>query len=196
MAGVGAGGGTDTATDDEKKKNRYEMRLHKDFGDTILVGERVAVYARIVEITPEGAETLRSDLTAQISISSPHYLIVSGEGMSGEYKAAYVEAPETAADIPTEAVVSVKFAGGDGSFTNNVTFQIGEQKIVFGQENLTLPAGYDKTERLPFAIFGMDKDAVVTASVIREDGYSAQIEPGEEENSLLRADYRKEQGRG
>lgn len=180
MAGAGAGSGG--GNDDDKKKSRYEMRLQKDFGDTILVGERVAVYARIVEITPEGAETLRSDLTAQISISSPHYLIVSGEGMSGEYKAAYIDAPETAGDIPTEAIISFRFAGGNGSFANNVTFQVGEQKIVFGQENLTLPAGYDKTERLPFAVLGMGKDAAVTASIIREDGYSVEVEAGEEEN--------------
>jgi hypothetical protein len=180
MAGAGAGSGG--GNDDDKKKSRYEMRLQKDFGDTILVGERVAVYTRIVEITPEGAETLRSDLTAQISISSPHYLIVSGEGMSGEYKAAYIDAPETAGDIPTEAIISFRFAGGNGSFANNVTFQVGEQKIVFGQENLTLPAGYDKTERLPFAVLGMGKDAAVTASIIREDGYSVEVEAGEEEN--------------
>lgn len=164
----------------EENPNRYEMRIRKDFGNTISVGSTVPIYARIMEITPKGAENSRNDLTGKIRISSPAYLKISGEGMSGEYKAAYVEAPDTAVEIPSEAKVSFRFAGAGSSFTNHVVFQIAEEKIVFGQDNLTLPACYDKTERLPFAVFGMGEGAVVTAEIIREDGYGVTIEPGEE----------------
>ena len=62
-----------------------------------------------------------------------------------------------------------------GSFTNHVVFQIEEEKIVFAQDNLTLPACHDKTERLPFAVLGMGKDAVVTACIIRDDGYGVTV---------------------
>ena len=166
--------------DQEENSNRYEMRIRKDFGNTISVGSTLTIYARIVEITPEGAENSRNDLTGKISISSPEYLKVSGQTMAGEYKAAYVEAPATGGIIPSEAKVSFRFAGSGSSFTNHVVFQIVEEKIVFGQKNLTLPACYEKTERLPFAVFGMGDNAEVTAEIIRDDGYSVEVEPGEE----------------
>ena len=175
-AGLAGSGGSDGGDD---KKKKYKMCLRKDFGDTIPVGERVAVFARIVEITPEGEERSRSDLSAMISISSPEYLVISNTGVAGEYMAAYVEAPNNG-EIPETAVVSFIFSGEGGNFTNNVMFKIVERKIVFGQDNLTLPAGYDRTERLPFAVIGMVGDISVTASVSREEGYSVEIEPGEE----------------
>lgn len=174
-------GDSGSSDDEEKKKSRYEMRIQKDFGDTIPIGNTVILYARIVEITPDGVEKNRNDLSAKISISSPSYLLVSGESMAGDYKAAYIEAPANVADIPLEATVAFKFADQSGSFTNNVVFKIDEQKIVFGQENLTLPAGYKKTERLPFGVFGMGDNADVSAVIIREDGYSVKVEKGEEE---------------
>ena len=164
----------------EENPNRYEMRIRKDFGNTISVGSTIVIYARIVEITPEGAENSRNDLTGKINISSRAYLKISGQTMAGEYKAAYVEAPATGREIPSEAKVSFRFAGSGSSFTNHVVFQIAEEKIVFGQENLTLPSCYKKTERLPFAVFGMGDQAVVTAEIIRDDGYSVAVEPGEE----------------
>jgi len=165
---------------EEENPNRYEMRIKKDFGNTISVGSTLPIYARIVEITPEGAENSRNDLTGKISISSPAYLKISGQGMSGDYKAAYIEAPETGGEIPSEAKVSFRFAGSGSSFTNHVVFQIAEEKIVFYQENLTLPSCHEKTERLPFAVFGMGDSAVVTAEIIRDDGYSVEVEVGEE----------------
>lgn len=164
----------------EENPNRYEMRIRKDFGNTISVGSTLIIYARIVEITPEGAENSRNDLTGKISISSPAYLKISGQVISGEYKAAYVEAPTTGVEIPLEAKVSFRFAGSGSSFTNHVVFQIAEEKIVFGQENLTIPSCYEKTERLPFAVFGMGDKAVVTAEIIRDDGYKVAVEAGEE----------------
>ncbi|NLK65625.1 MAG: hypothetical protein GX289_11110 [Tissierellia bacterium] len=166
--------------DQEENPNRYEMRIKKGFGNTISVGSKVIIYARIVEITPEGAENSRNDLTGKISISSSAYLKISGQTMAGEYKAAYVEAPDTGGEIPSEAKVSFRFAGSGSSFTNHVVFQIAEEKIVFGQDNLTLPSCYEKTERLPFAVFGMGDKAVVTAEIIRDDGYRVSVEPGEE----------------
>lgn len=165
---------------EEENPNRYEMRIRKDFGNTISVGSTLPIYARIVEITPEGAENSRNDLTGKISISSPAYLKISCQGMSGDYKAAYIEAPETGGEIPSEAKVSFRFAGSGSSFTNHVVFQIAEEKIVFYQENLTLPSCHEKTERLPFAVFGMGDSAVVTAEIIRDDGYSVEVEAGEE----------------
>lgn len=166
--------------DQDENPNRYEMRIRKDFGNTISVGSTLPIYARIVEITPEGAENSRNDLTGKISISSPTYLKISDQTMSGEYKAANIEAPNTGGEIPSEAKISFRFVGSGSSFTNHVVFQIAEEKVIFGQDNLTLPACYEKTERLPFAVFGMGDNAVVTAEIIRDDGYSVAVEAGEE----------------
>lgn len=174
-----AGAGAKNNGDDPKKKKRYEMRIRKEFGDTLSVGKRMPIYARIVEISPEGAETSRDDLSAQISIRSPEYLQISGEGMAGVYKAAYVEAPR-ANPIPAEATVDFKFSGEGGTFTNHVIFKVQESKVLFGQENLTLPACYDKTERLPFAVLGLGDDVSVTAAIAKADGYRVAVEPGEE----------------
>jgi|LSQX01.1.fsa_nt_gb hypothetical protein len=164
----------------EDNPNRYEMRIRKDFGNTLAVGKKVPIYARIVEITPEGQENTRHDLTAKIHISSPYYLQISGQSMAGDYKTAQVEAPASGESIPDQARVSFCFMSEGGSFTNHVVFQIEEEKIVFAQDNLTLPACHDKTERLPFAVLGMGKDAVVTACIIRDDGYGVTVEAADE----------------
>lgn len=164
---------------EEDNPNRYEMRIRKDFGNTLVIGRKVPIYARMVEISPEGHETSRHDLTAKISISSPDGLHISGESMAGDYKAAHVEVPASAT-IPAEARVSFCFKSDGGSFTNHVVFQIEEEKIVFAQDNLTLPACHEKTERLPFAVLGMGKEALVTASIIRDDGYSVTVEAADQ----------------
>lgn len=163
----------------EDNPNRYEMRIRKDFGNTLVIGKKVPIYARIVEINPDGHESSRHDLTAKISISSPDGLHISGESMAGDYKAAHVEALASG-EIPAEARVSFCFKTDGGSFTNHVVFQIEEEKIVFAQDNLTLPACHEKTERLPFAVLGMGKEALVTASIIRDDGYSVIVEAADQ----------------
>jgi len=70
MAGAGAGGGGgDGGDNNSKRRSRYKMCLRKDFGDGIRYDTQpVTVYARIVELTPEGEEIDRPDLTSAIEI--------------------------------------------------------------------------------------------------------------------------------
>lgn len=182
--------------DEEESASSYEMRIRKDFGDTLRVGHTVPIYARIVEITPEGAEVTRLDLTEKIIISSPQYLQISGQAVTEGYKGAYVEAPE-ATEIPAEAEVAFRFAGAGAGFTNHVIFQIADQKVIFGQDNLTLPSNYSEIEKLPFAVLGVSPNAAVSASISPAEGYSVEVEKGEEEGLYyaLIKEKKKEEGR-
>ena len=166
---------------EEENKNSYEMRIRKDFGNTLYPGEQVTVYARIVEITPEGVEKPCPQLTAKIGISSPAYLEISGQSMAGEYMGAFVTAPNDSAEIPEKAIVSFRFAGGGGSFTNNVVFQIApEAEIIFAGEGLTFVACEAQRFSMPFIIKGMGDGVAVSA--VMDDGscFKVSVSPGED----------------
>ena len=62
MAVAGAGGSEADGGDSDVKESRYKMCLRKDFGDAIHYNKKpVTVYARMVEVTPEGDEIDRPD---------------------------------------------------------------------------------------------------------------------------------------
>ena len=108
--------------DDEKK--RYEMRVYKEFGDTIYAGKTVTLSARIVEISASGVERTVPELTNQISISSQSYLQVGGTFPSGQYQSARVTAPEYDEAVPSTAVVTFCLMAPGGSFTQHMRFKI------------------------------------------------------------------------
>ena len=167
--------------EEEENKNSYEMRIRKDFGNTLYPGEQVTIYARIVEITPEGVEKPCPQLTAKIGISSPAYLKITGQSMVGEYIGAFVTPPNDSAEIPEKATVSFRFAGGMGSFTNNVVFQIAaEAEIIFADEGLTFVACEAQRFSMPFIVKGMGDVADVSA--VMDDGsrFEVSVSPGED----------------
>ena len=169
----------DEQDDDDEEKATYEMRIRKDFGDTLTPGGAAQkVYARIVRIPQGGKAATDSVLTSKISITGDSYLNVSGQNLSGGYMSASVEAPQSGS-IPDEAVVNFRLAGGGGAFTNRMHFKIAKSEIIFFQENLTLPACSDEVWRLPFAVKGASKGARVEAYSI--DAYDVKIEPGEKD---------------
>ena len=142
IAGAGSGSGSDKSG----KKSRYKMCLRKDFGDAIRYDrEPVPVYARMVEITPEGEEIDRPDLTSSIQIFSGENLSVDSCSMVDNYMGALVSAQSQPGSVnPTEGVVSIKFTGEGGSFQNNVTFRlIGKPYISFPEQGnyltMTIP---------------------------------------------------------
>ena len=58
--------------DEDKEPSTFKMILYKDFGSTLMVGDKPKlVGARIEEITAKGEKIDRSDLTAQIEIVPP-----------------------------------------------------------------------------------------------------------------------------
>ncbi len=171
----------DKQDEDDEEKATYEMRIRKDFGDTLTPGTAAQkVFARIVRIPKGGTATTDSGLTSKISITGDDYLNVSGLGLAGEYMSASVEAPQTGS-IPDEAVVNFRLAGGGGSFTNRMHFKIAKSEILFFQKNLTLPACSDEVWKLPFAVKGASKNANVEACSSVLDKYDVKIEPGEKD---------------
>lgn len=126
---LGAGSGGNDSVSKEKKKSRYQMRFKKDFGDNIIAGGKpVPVYARIVEITPEGNEIDRPDLSSMLTFNSSDFEI-SGVITSGGYQQAMISAPKQAKN---SGVLSISFSSDEGSFTNNITFRItGEPYIEY-----------------------------------------------------------------
>ena len=154
--------------DDYNERCTFEMRIKKDFGDSFTPGEDPKpVYARIVRITPEGYEITEPSLTAMIRITGDDYLQVGINSMKGEYKEAYVTAPD-AKNVPMEAVVHFSMSAEGVSFTNHVHFNIEGTQILFGQDNLTLPADYEKTVELPFVVLGLGENPKVTLTMEKE----------------------------
>ena len=132
-AGAGAGNGNDKE-EDRRKKSRYKMCLSKDFGDAIRYNApAVTVYGRIVEITPEGEEIDRPDLTASLEMFSDSNLKVEDTAMTGNYMGALVSAEAlSGAQNPDSGVLSIRFSGEGGSFQNNITFRlVGDAYIHF-----------------------------------------------------------------
>ncbi|MDO5442551.1 MAG: zinc ribbon domain-containing protein [Bacteroidia bacterium] len=166
---------------DDEENATYEMRIRKDFGDTLTPGGATEkVYARIVRIPAGGQAATDKALTAKISITGDDYLNVRMCGLSGDAVCATVEAPQTGS-IPSEAVVNFRLAGAGGSFTNRMHFKVARSEIIFFQENITLPACSDEVWRLPFAVTGASKDMVVEACSNCLDKYDVKVEPGEKD---------------
>lgn len=149
ILGIGAaitGAGSGRSRENNGRKSRYKMCLRKDFGDAIRYdSQSVSVYARIVEITPEGDEIDRPDLTASISIFSGENLSVEGCQMADNYMGALVSARTVpGGPNPGEGVVSIKYTGEAGSFQNNITFRlVGKPYISFPEQGnyliMTIP---------------------------------------------------------
>ena len=108
--------------EDEEENVSYEMRVYKEFGDTINVGDDAVVYARMVAIYPDGTEKTDPSLTARINIYPKTYLSLTSKQMSGDYMGAVVSAP-MADTIPEEAVIVFDL---EGIYKVEMNFKIGD----------------------------------------------------------------------
>ena len=183
---LGAAGGVAAAisaivlglTDNKK----YRMVIYKDFGDVIRHGEEVFVYACIVERDDKGNEQVNLELTRQINIFSTDGAlnVYEAGALAGEYKAAQVSiAPNAPKDIDV-GIVNFKFTGKGGSFTNRMKFKLEEPRIIFYQENLALPAGYEGHEPLPFTVKGFNLDNVkIKVETTEGSSFEAELAPCE-----------------
>lgn len=96
--------------DKDESESTYDLRVKKDFGDTLRKGEPQKVYARMVEILPDGREKIALSLTREIRIYSRDGLEISGTAMTGEYMSAIVSVPDAMKDRETASVI-FDFAG-------------------------------------------------------------------------------------
>ncbi len=182
----------DTFEEETKEKSQFKMYINKDFGNTLQKGEDPKyVYARIMEVTPQKWEKERDDLTSKIvAFSGDGVLKVTDCGMtSNGYKAAMVEVPED--NTMEQGEVSFKFVGEGGTYIRHVVFDLVNPGINFAQENLGLPAHYEKEARLPFGVIGMSEKVDVTATIEdKKKGktvYTVSLEQDKEEKRLYYA---------
>ena len=161
--------------DDDPDKCTYEMRIRKDFGDTLYPGDaNHKIYARIVKIDSRGNETTDYALTQRISISADDNLEVSSQQMAGDYMGAFIRAHATKTPA-AEAIVTFRLATQGGSFCNRMHINIAQQMITFSEDELTIPAGFEKPIYLPFEVDGMGEAPTVKAK-ITGDKYSVKVE--------------------
>ena len=161
--------------DDDPDKCTYEMRIRKDFGDTLYPGDaNHKIYARIVKIDSRGNETTDYALTQRISISADDNLEVSSQQMAGDYMGAFIRAHATKTPA-AEAIVTFRLATQGGSFCNRFHINIAQQMITFSEDELTIPAGFEKSIYLPFEVDGMGEAPTVKAK-ITGDKYSVKVE--------------------
>ena len=173
--------------DEPKKPSTYKMILYKNFGSKLVVGDEPKIVgARIEERTAEGKRIERHDLTKQIEIEQGENLRIVETGLKDKYKVASI----TADDYPEESHegdIWFIFRTPNGALRNKVVFNIEMSEIIFGQDNLTLPSGYEKEVRLPFVAVGLDRSEDIVAQISPADGnpdlantYSVNVEWDEE----------------
>lgn len=137
-AAAAAGGGGGNGGSETERTSTYRMRIRKDFEDYIVCGKSPeTIYAQMIEITAEGEEIERDDLTATLSITSGGGLRVEDPTFTGGYMGAFVSADEN--ELAEEGIVRVAYSGKGGSFTNNIHFRIiGEPRIKFPEQGAAM----------------------------------------------------------
>ena len=138
IAGAAAASGGD-GDDGDGKRSTYKMYVQKDFGDAIRRGadKPSVIRARMAEVTANGAEHDRDDLTAMISVSGEGMNIESAV-LSGRYVEAMVRVPEEYSE--DSASIMFTFNGEGGTFENKVVFRVVDgPRLRFMEET---PEGY------------------------------------------------------
>lgn len=138
LAAIAAAGNSGHPEDKKNHRSRYVMYINKVFGNRLKKNYGpVYVYARICEIEPNGHEIEHPEMTSRIqAFSQDNSLYVEDAGMISEgYCAAKVIVPQFAT-VPAKGKVSFYYEGENGSFTENVIFDmVGESEIVFPEKN-------------------------------------------------------------
>ena len=165
--------------EEEKKKKTYKMKVKKDFGDTIRLGEVVTVYAKIVEIDEDG-EHDRPDLTKNIIIQSHDEIFITQmqEDLSGNYKAAQVQVTPDL-NFSNEGEIDFIYQGYGGTFTNSVTFKAKMPGITFYQKNIALAARDERGAAIGFTVEGFDLEKLkIDLKFTEGSSYTAAVVQG------------------
>lgn len=155
--------------------SQYIMKVYKEFGDTIVEGDRVNVYAHIVTITEEGEKEV-PELTRNIRItcSDGVFDVDCQSALAGSYKGAWVSV--AAGNEAAEGCIDFVFTGAGGTFTNHVKFNVIKREIILYQNNIALPALDEEGGYVGFTVTGMDPE-------------KCEIEVEMSENSSYAVDY-------
>jgi len=162
---AGVGGSGESGNEEKSERSSYKMVLYKEFGDKIRYnGETVFVYAKMMEIRPDGTELDRLDLTQRIEIlSDDRFLEIPPAVLSGEYMGAAVSATASQPQgMPAEGIISFRFHGEGGVFQNNVKFNmISECYIELEQQKLYVYATSGGSFRMPYKLVDFADNATV-----------------------------------
>ncbi|MDD3925011.1 MAG: hypothetical protein PHP11_07950, partial [Erysipelotrichaceae bacterium] len=181
---------------DEDKKSRYRMCLRKDFNDAVRIGASpVTVYARIVEINENNEEIDRPDLTKMITFIKKEYLEIDDQQLVGNYMGATIYAPdEVGSAKPDQGSITIKFAGNEGGFTNNVVFRIiGDPYIDYPEQGdylqmtLNLLFGDNDVYQTPFIPTDfLNKPDKIKINKTDEAPFAIEYEVNDDGNYLLK----------
>ena len=161
-----------------KKPSTFRMLLYKEFGDTLMVGDKPQIVgARIEEITPDGKHIECKEYTSRIEITEGRNIRILATGMSPRYRTAQICVDKYPKEDPAEGFIVFSFSGPGGTLRMQTVFKIQEGRVDFFQPNLTLPSGHDRQERLPFLVSGVNEDAEVDVSI--DKCYRVSAEKGE-----------------
>ena len=110
----------------ENPSSKFKMYIQKDFGSAIRYDKPpVTLYARMAEITEDGTEIDRPDLTEDITINSGGNPIEIGDvSLAGNYMGGLISASSTPGENKDKGVVSVRYTGEGGFFQNDITFRL------------------------------------------------------------------------
>lgn len=170
-------------SDEPKKPSAFKMILYKDFNDKLMVGDDPKVVgARIEEITADGKQIERPDLTAQIEILEGNNIKMVGKaGMMGKYRAASIKVEQFPKEEPYEGDITFVFRAPGGALKNKLVVNIEDGHIKFFQPNLTLPTDYQKVARLPFKVIGASDKAKVNVRIDSNEYKAEAVKGGAQE---------------
>lgn len=157
---------------EDQEPSTFKLILYKEFDSTLMVGDvPQLVGARIEEITARGKKIPRLDLTRQIEVAEGDNITIVSTGMTEKYRTALIKVEDMPKTAPLEGSVWFIFRAPGGALRNRVVFNIEDGEVRFIQDNLTLPARYEKEVRLPFVAVGMnDGTAKIKATITDERG--------------------------
>lgn len=172
---------SDNESDGEEEQKTYRMVVYKEFGDTINRGEEVIVYACIMENDPRSGERVNHKLTSQISIFSEDdtFDVREQSALAGDYKGARVKTSDEKGSYTMEGIISFRFTGKGGTFTNRMKFKIAGADIFFGQENIGLPHDLNESMKPWFIVTGMANKPEITAEITPEGVYNVNVTEAE-----------------
>ena len=165
--------------EEDDEPDQLQMQVYKDFGDTLLVGDKgQQVNALIVRKPKKGPEYVDEELTRQIQITSgDEYLHVEMGDIENGWKTAYVWAPE-AENPPQEGIVKFVLANEGASYTNRLHFKVTKGGILFDprQTNVTIPARHPEPVEVSFVVEGLPIEDIkeVTAFITDQNDEKAK----------------------
>ncbi|MGM0379817.1 MAG: hypothetical protein ACQEQE_08745 [Bacillota bacterium] len=191
LAGASIASNNQNSELERKRSSSYKMVIYKEFGNKIKINNSpVYIYARIVEVTKDGKEIQRNDLTEEIEIfSKQSFFEIGTTKMSGDYLGASVEVNTEKKNILEEGIISFRYLGKGGSFQNNVKFEIiGEEYISLKDSNLYVLATSKSSFKMPYELKDFLNEAKVNVNTMQKKvPFELKLKEDEKGNKYIKA---------